>query len=56
MFQSVGSGVIGIVAEPVKGAKRSGAKGFFTVSLNANSIGNFKRNRRCICKISNRGA
>ena len=32
VFQSVGSGVIGIVAEPVKGAKKSGAKGFFTVS------------------------
>lgn len=30
-FQSVGSGVLGIVAEPIKGAKRKGAKGFFTV-------------------------
>ena len=31
VFQSVGSGVVGIVAEPVKGVKKSGAKGFFTV-------------------------
>ncbi len=31
VFTSIGSGIIGVVAEPVKGGKKKGTKGFFTV-------------------------